>query len=284
MIPTFLKSPYPANYGQSENLKIGLYIGAFVALFLFIFKPFGIDNATPSLWHFASYGLITFLGIAIAHYICPKLFPSFFEEKNYTLGKDLLLSIFLITTIGLGNALYNHAFISSMSMSGIVKMIFNTFLVGIFPLTFLSLLEYNRQLKRNLQTSSEIKLPDHTLETPGPTQLTEANYQLSGEDSHANIPLQHLLYIESVGNYANVVNLIEDNLSRNLYRTTLKALEEENNHPKVIRCHRSYIVNLDQVIEVKGNAQGLKLHLKNCNEIIPVSRKYIPVVKSSFRG
>lgn len=161
-------------------------------------------------------------------------------------------------------------------------MIFNTFLVGIFPLTFLSLLEFNRQLKQNLQTSQEITLPDPIITKVSQGTVSEIMFVLPAEGNRKKVLAQDLVYIESVGNYANVVIYETGGLARNLYRTTLKSLEASNSLTSIIRCHRSYIVNLDQVIEVTGNAQGLKLHLKDCEDLIPVSRKYIPQVKESF--
>jgi DNA-binding LytR/AlgR family response regulator len=38
----------------------------------------------------------------------------------------------------------------------------------------------------------------------------------------------------------------------------------------LLRC--AYIVNLDQVLQLSGNAQGLRLHLKGIDTTIPVSR------------
>ena len=38
------------------------------------------------------------------------------------------------------------------------------------------------------------------------------------------------------------------------------------------RCHRAYIINLDKVEHVEGNAQGYKVRLINTEESIPVSR------------
>jgi len=284
LIIDLLKSPYPSNYGQSHNLKAAALIGIFVTLFLYFFKPFGIQEVNQPLWKYIGYGIVTFLGVVLTHFIGPRVFPSFFEEKNYNLGKELVLSSIVILLIGLGNAIFNHFILGIDSLSDLFGMIYNTFLVGIFPLTFLSLFEYNRQLKNNLKASAEIRLSAPKNTTSIELKQEPKFFLLSAEDKQTSIQTKDLLYVESVGNYANVVQMEEEGLSRNLYRTTLKSLEEENKLGRIIRCHRSYIVNLDQVIEVKGNAQGLKLHLKDCDEIVPVSRKYIPLVKSSFEN
>jgi DNA-binding LytR/AlgR family response regulator len=38
------------------------------------------------------------------------------------------------------------------------------------------------------------------------------------------------------------------------------------------RCHRSYLVNLNYIRHISGNATGYKLHLEGVNDLIPVSR------------
>jgi len=220
----------------------------------------------------------------LAHLITPHIFPKFFDEKNYTVGKEIFLSAVLILIIGLGNAVFHNYLQGNNTVTGIIPMIFNTFLIGIFPLTFLTLADYSRKLKQNLRISEEISLPKVApTSNLSPPQISKL-INLSSEGEHKTIQTDDLLFIEAVGNYANVVELNENSVSRNLFRTTLKSLEEENAIAGIMRCHRSYIVNLNKVNEVKGNAQGLKLHLQDCAEIVPVSRKYIQPVKAYFEN
>ena len=40
----------------------------------------------------------------------------------------------------------------------------------------------------------------------------------------------------------------------------------------LFRCHRAFIINLDKVTHVEGNAQGYKLRIQDYEELIPVSR------------
>ena len=53
---------------------------------------------------------------------------------------------------------------------------------------------------------------------------------------------------------------------------TVKNLEQQISISFIARCHRSFIVNLANVVKVKGNARGYKLQLKNYPELIPVSK------------
>jgi DNA-binding LytR/AlgR family response regulator len=50
-----------------------------------------------------------------------------------------------------------------------------------------------------------------------------------------------------------------------------EALED---YPAVIRCHRTYIVNVSHIEKVHTSQQGLLLILKYVNKEIPVSRTY----------
>ena len=69
-----------------------------------------------------------------------------------------------------------------------------------------------------------------------------------------------------------------------MIRTTIKFLSEQLSQFGMIRTHRSYLVNPDAVSKVTGNAQGLKLSLRDSEAIVPVSRKYIEVVRDHLDG
>ena len=88
-----------------------------------------------------------------------------------------------------------------------------------------------------------------------------------------------LLFIESSDNYCTIVHLKDEpvgagKLLKPLLRSSLSRLETQINRPHIVRCHRSYVVNLNRVERVTGNAQGYKLHLLNGQLQVPVARKY----------
>ena len=61
-----------------------------------------------------------------------------------------------------------------------------------------------------------------------------------------------------------------------LIRITLKELEEQLKPiSSIFKTHRSYLVNLNAIQSISGNAQGYQLLLKNCSIIVPVSRSNI---------
>ena len=82
------------------------------------------------------------------------------------------------------------------------------------------------------------------------------------------------MFFHAQDNYV-IIHFIKDlQHVKEIIRTTLKKIKDDlNEQHNLFHCHKSYIVNLDKVINVSGNAQGLKLHFDSINEIIPVSRQ-----------
>ncbi|MCL3779986.1 LytTR family transcriptional regulator [Prolixibacteraceae bacterium JC049] len=91
-----------------------------------------------------------------------------------------------------------------------------------------------------------------------------------------SVQLEDLLYMESTDNYATIFFADEGNVKKMLVRNTLKNLEQELNEFPILRCHRSFIVNVNNIKMAQKTSGKFLLHLKNCDTIIPVSRKYIP--------
>jgi len=100
-----------------------------------------------------------------------------------------------------------------------------------------------------------------------------------------SLKAEDLLYIESSDNYISIKYLQNDQHKSILIRNTLKNLEKEFENSLLLRCHRSYMVNVKRVSMVKKEGHNLKLLLSSPeNEKIPVSRGYHAVVKNFFEN
>ncbi|MBN2519644.1 MAG: LytTR family transcriptional regulator [Bacteroidales bacterium] len=94
------------------------------------------------------------------------------------------------------------------------------------------------------------------------------------------IPIESILYISSADNYI-VINYNDNNKKKHkLLRNTLSAVEEQliKKNVDIKRCHKSYLVNLQLIKKITGNAAGYKIQLKGLDNPIPVSKSY----KESF--
>ena len=99
-----------------------------------------------------------------------------------------------------------------------------------------------------------------------------------------SIVLENLLYVDSADNYATIHYLNKSKLSHFLIRTSLKWMEENlTKDSPLVRCHRSYIVNLDKVKVLRKTKDGIYLELDALNTPdIPVSKTYYERVMTKF--
>ena len=53
--------------------------------------------------------------------------------------------------------------------------------------------------------------------------------------------------------------------------------------PQIIRCHKSYLINIHQISRVSGNSRGYSLHFVDDMDPIPISRGYQKDVMSIIK-
>ncbi len=160
-------------------------------------------------------------------------------------------------------------------------------LLGVFPISVSVAIKFNRFVDLNqkdaeLMEAEIVKFQNRTeMETPikkvDAETVTGELLILIAENEKDKIELkpEELLFIESADNYSNIVFYRNNKVNKQLLRGSLKRLESQITFPFIIRCHRSYIVNLKLINHIKGNAQGYRIEFKmDLGDTIPVSRNY----------
>jgi len=151
------------------------------------------------------------------------------------------------------------------------------FTVALFPIVIVVLLRYIYHLRKNQTAAAQIN--DHFNKNSNQEKLIATKEILltaeNGKDSFG-LQIEDLCYIQSADNYAEIFYLKNKEQKKEILRNSLQRLEDQIHtqikDSNIIRCHRSFLVNLDQVRSISGNAQGYKLHLDLCEDPIPVSR------------
>ena len=272
MIKQYLGQPYP----QSGNKwKLNITISLFIGLFMLIFQPFGISGSN-NLYKAAfcfGYGFVTFVILLINLHLIPFFFPSLFENKRWTVLKQIIWLVFIIFSIGLGNFVYTSVLFSFWNLHYFLLFQVYTSIVGIIPIVVLTIIQQNALLAQNLKSAQEF---NSSLNRKKEARSDErVCLTADNERDRFEIELSHLLYIESTGNYIEIFYTKEEKLKSTLLRSTLKRTELQLEHyPSMQKCHRAFVVNIDKITQVKSNAQGLRLTLKDTETEIPVSRNF----------
>ena len=275
-----LTNPYPVTRGWKIELFWSLLTIAVANILLLLFRPFGLANTPTVIADQFLYTLIVLLVIyAIAIRVILTEFISTKLELMWTTGKEIIFTTFYL--MGVAFLIYGTALSFSLTRLTVFDALFfllMTLGISIMPVSLTVLLKQNWLLKKTL-TSIE-QLP----------AVTADHNSVSGIILHGSrneslsLNLTQLLVIKAQQNYSEVIYLSQQEIKQKLLRITLAALQEQLSSTSVIRCHRSYLVNLQNVDSINGNAQGYQLMLHQDFLTAPVSRSYISAFNAAWKS
>lgn len=161
------------------------------------------------------------------------------------------------------------------------KLFIITFSILVFPYIIIALL-------------AEIKDRDIRLAKDKVTIEKYATGQIGREDStlpflddkkslKLAVTANAILYIEAADNYVNICYLNNDKLVRFPLRNSMRSIEQICEANNIVRCHRSYYVNLRKVRAIQKGQDGLFAELTYAAAPhIPVSVTYSETVTGKF--
>ncbi len=278
----FLNKSYPIASTFIANVKIIMIVGFFVGIFIFFLKPFGLINLEIkySSIFLLGYGLVTSLVLFFNLIFIKSIFQKLFIEDKWTVLKNILWLLWIISTIGFANYLYS-SFVFSFPFTNRILIGFQiyTLLIGIIPVTIITLVNQNNYLKKNIKEANSIL---KNIEKQEDTPTTNKEIELFAENGKDKIKLelQNLLFLESSGNYVEVNYLEDEKLKTKLLRSSLKRIHNSiSDYSNLFKSHRAFIINIDNITNVKGNAQGYQISMKNSDKKVPISRNFIEAFK-----
>ncbi|MDL2309305.1 LytTR family transcriptional regulator [Bacteroidales bacterium OttesenSCG-928-C03] len=90
-----------------------------------------------------------------------------------------------------------------------------------------------------------------------------------------SVTQKNILFLESMDNYVEINYLTKSKPKKFLLRTSLKQIEETLDPNSFVRCHRSYIINIENVNVLRKDKEGLFLEMDfESIPNIPVSKTY----------
>lgn len=276
----FLNYEYPAPKGDKKDLLISVLFGLFIGLFLWFFEPFDLNLAIYENQEvvMALFGLITTLVMLLFLFVLPRVFPILFDDAFWKIKHQALHFLVILFVIATANGQFiNYMNDLPFTWSNYGWIIVRTYALGIIPVSILILVDHNRKLNFYLREANQIN-------SKQPDSLSEDSIHLVLENGRHDlmIPFDDLQFIRADGNYVRLHRKDSDAIPGEIYRGSLTDIEDQLDPKHLVRCHRSYIVNLSQVQNITGNAQGLKLELKGTAETVPVSRKYLHSIRTYF--
>ncbi|SIS97553.1 transcriptional regulator, LytTR family [Chryseobacterium ureilyticum] len=263
-------TPYPKSQSIKEILFSSLAAGILVYLFLIIFQPFGTESFHHPYKYLILFPYTVIFGSSFfASDLCTSRF------KNWNIISELLkilLILFLGSTL---SYFYNSLFISHVALSfgNYCYMFLYSLSIGI-PISAIYILSRYIYLNshKNItpnNTPQQIETPEHSINTI---------LRISANNTILTIAEKDLLCVQSMENYCTLYYLESNTVKKIWLRIGLSNILTQIQTQTIKRCHRSYIINLGKVKNIKGNAQGYKLFLPEIDFEIPVSRSFISII------
>ena len=279
----FLYKPIPAFLYRKKNQIIMVVFAAIFALvFINVYNPFDVvtwseefivrkahisENSSNFLFVlFTSIVvLIGFLIVALSrvmmHYILKRRTITVWGYIVWVLCEVLVMSI-AFAVVSRGFRMQDDSW---LALTNTLK---NVTLVLLLPYSFsiavFALQEKNMQIKRLAGIRHE----------RAAAQGLVSFYDERGE-LRLSVRHDHLLLLEAADNYVCVWYLSNGEPKKVMVRNSLKRLSGQLDSTGIVRCHRSYMVNIDQVKVVRREKDGAMLDL-GIEGIpgIPISQTY----------
>lgn len=205
---------------------------------------------------------------------------------NWILKKELFFAFTLLLFAGIFQFLLRDVIYENplnWSYNYFFEEITNTLLAGILLAVLVISINLNIQFFKN--TEKALSISDF-IEHQRPQETHNLNILIPTEVKSDTFTLQinRFIFAKAEGNYIKIGLLNDDNSCICLLkRITLKEFGNiVTDIPHIMQVHRSFILNTHFIDKVNGNAQGYKIVLKNCTQIVLVSRNYLKVFNDSI--
>lgn len=256
-----------------------VFILTFSILFMLIYTPFSM-TAWFSFKNAEHLGMtIAFYLVAVAFLFISKLaIYAIQNRKNLTFIQYVLWVIAEIIIISLFYTYFTYVFITPIE-DNMWHILFKAFgcilLIMVIPYTIITLYAAYKAKNEELQMLQyELALANEpSVAYPSLVNLYDYNGTLK-----LTINSDSLYYMESQDNYVKIYYENQGKLQSYMLRCRTKTIEESLIDTSMVRCHRSYMVNVVNINHIRKEGKARYIVLTN-NSIKP-----IPVSKSYFKN
>ena len=265
---------------KGNTVRLIIFTALFALIFINVYAPFGADSYLDlsgiRLFLYSSFVILTGMLVVVISRVTMYLYS---RKKILNYWQYILWVIAEIMVMAFVYSIYVKFILADERDFMIIfnASIKNTSLIILLPYTILWLFF---SWQDNATRLHELEEKEFTVAKPSggmiPFRDEKGTLRLS-------VQLEDLLYLEAADNYVLIHYLQRNKLQRFMVRNSMKNYEEQFNESNIIRCHRSYMVNLEKVEVIRKEKDGLPLELETDPPIsLLVSKTYVKKVMEIF--
>lgn len=272
-------------YSRANQIFMVLFVPFFALIFINLYRPLDFDRIDDSFLRAfdisreARVQLIALImvlgGMIIA--AASRAIMGFYTKHRTMTYIDYIVWIFgellaMVTALTLATLLTD----TTKTITEIFKNSFvKTFLIVFIPYALCYIYFIWQENLRELKELRKQIERDETV-------LQKAYVQIFDEKGEMRLSVrrENLVMIESADNYVCIYYLNGDKSKKTMVRNTLSRVAEHLNGSRIVRCHRSYMVNLDHAKVLHRDKEGvfIELGIEGMPDI-PISRTYADNVR-----
>jgi len=272
---------------NSYNRKFYLifFVTIFAFLFLNIYKPFEIYNSSNQTKEDIFFELL----IAIFIVFIILVFTQFVIKSIVKIKYSTILSYifwFFIEAILVSLAWSALDFYQILNSQSFFNILFENFiayiLIMFFPYFIFGIMVYVKDFSQN--KIFEQKISEQNTNILNDTESKNIIFNDENNIAKLFVKQENIIFIQSADNYLEINYLENGKLSKFLLRNSMKNIESQIIQGAVFRCHRSFIVNTNNIELAIKTTSGYNLTLKHFSNFqIPVSKSYISELKKYLK-
>ncbi|TAJ11569.1 LytTR family transcriptional regulator [Marinilabiliaceae bacterium JC017] len=276
----WLNTTYPQNYLLRNPYKGALIWGLLTWGFSILYHPL-TTSTSGRMFNYeltmGSYCLaLVFLLIPLIKML--KIVPWFSSRREWTFEKELVAGVLILFVMCI--YVFLIAFIieapgDRWNWPTFFDSCKNTFFIGMFPYLIFTVQGY-----KHLLAPVPKNMFNENMAAPIPEKTEDVSIQIKSQLKKDNLSFSPdaFLYAESDGNYVNFYLKDNGKICKKVIRNSITNIDKQlTEMPHFLRTHRAFIVNMNKVIQKKGNASGYRLTLEDIEVELPVSRQNVPL-------
>lgn len=270
---------------KSTNLNLLVFVFIFSMVFVNIYTPFEFStwfNSSSDTLNFL-YSSCTILGGMVV-LIVSRIIMYFVNKRELIsmlsyvlwLAAEILVIVMLYTLV-------NKLLLHDQRDAYIIFRRALTFVPAILAIPYLVSYLY-LGLRSKDATINKLIEEGHTT-GQALQHSVDDTITFNDENGKARLTIKSsgILYVGANDNYVNVYYLDNDKVGYTMLRNNLKTLENQLDAYGIVRCHRSYMVNLHRVTIISREKDGMYATLdSNAVSRIPISKSYSEEVMRRF--
>ena len=269
---------------QTQNVVISVL---FALVFLTAYTPFSDTSWFQLGTNSRFIGTIGFVGIGTFFLACSRLLMTYCVKKlrHFAFWAYLLWLFLEIVVIAAFHTYLSFYVVGSTDYSlGYIfgKSLLITFVALAVPYTIVDLMIILQDTRRRIMLTKSDTVESDDEVMPEHTEII--NLMDNNGNLKLSVKLDNLYYIKAEDNYINVFYQRNGLIASYMLRCKMKTIEDNCvDSSSLMRCHRSYIVNIKKVSVLHNEADGFIIDFEREGlDSIPVSKTYSKRVLEAF--